>query len=301
MKKLSIERRKPKSRNAERRDGENATKKLSVEPFFRHGFLMLVVVFTLIPIFFTLVTSFKYLRDITSGELFFTPTLINYERLFNPEQSNFLRLTLNSLVAAAGTMLVVLTVACLAAYSLSRFRWRPLWSGLLLGIILFIHMLPPITFLGPFYLIARSLNIYDTLLAVIMGHILLNLPTATWILLDFFAEIPKELEEAAMVDGATHFQSFVRVLLPTIQPGVAAAGALAFIFSWRDFLFALSLTSTERGMTIPVGIASFAQEWSVRYGEMAAGAFFAMIPALFMVAFAQRFIVKGLTLGALKG
>jgi multiple sugar transport system permease protein len=276
-------------------------KKFSLGPIFRHGFLMGVVAFTLVPILFTLTTSFKYFRDIISGSLNFVPTLVNYQRLFDPSQSNFLRLTLNSLIVAAGTMVIVLVIASLAAYSLSRFRWRPLWSGLLLGTILFIHMLPPVTFLGPFYLIARSLNIYDTVLAVIMGHIILNLPTATWILLDFFAEIPKELEEAAMVDGATRFQSLTRVLLPMIQPGIAAAGALAFIFSWRDFLFSLSLTSTPRGMTIPVGISSFVQEYSIRYGEMAAGAFFAMIPALLVVAFAQRFIIKGLTLGALKG
>lgn len=271
------------------------------EPFIRHGFLMLVVLFTLIPILFTFTTSLKYFRDIISGNLAFTPTLINYQRLLDPSQSNFLRLTFNSLVVAAGTMVIVLVISSLAAYSLSRFRWPKLWSGLLLGIILFIHMLPPVTFLGPFYLIARSLNIYDTVLAVMMGHIILNLPTTTWILLDFFAEIPKELEEAAMMDGASRFKSLTQVLLPMIQPGIAAAGALAFIFSWRDFLFSLSLTSTPRGMTIPVGISSFVQEYSIRYGEMAAGAFFAMIPALLMVAFAQRYIVKGLTLGALKG
>ncbi len=262
---------------------------------------MLVVAFTLIPVLFTLATSLKLFRDIISGSARFTPTLINYQRLFDPSQSNFLRLTINSLVTAAGTMVIVLVIASLAAYSLSRFRWRPLWSGLLLGTILFIHMLPPVTFLGPFYLISRLLNIYDTVLAVIMGHIILNLPTATWILLDFFAEIPKELEEAAMVDGANHFQALTQVLLPIIQPGLATAGALAFIFSWRDFLFSLSLTSTPRGMTIPVGISSFVQEYSIRYGEMAAAAFFAMIPALLMVAVAQRHIIKGLTLGALKG
>lgn len=276
-------------------------KKFSIGPFFRHGFLISVVVFTLVPIFFTLATSLKLFRDIISGSLAFTPTLVNYQRLFDPSQSNFVRLTLNSLAAAVGTMVVVLIIASLAAYSLSRFRWRPLWSGLLLSAILFIHMLPPVTFLGPFYLIARSLNIYDTVLAVIMGHIILNLPTATWILLDFFADIPKELEEAAMVDGANRFQALTRVLFPMVQPGIAAAGALAFIFSWRDFLFSLTLTSTPRGMTIPVGISSFVQEYSIRYGEMAAAAFFAMIPALLMVAFAQRFIIKGLTLGALKG
>ncbi|HOG21204.1 MAG TPA: carbohydrate ABC transporter permease [Flexilinea sp.] len=275
-------------------------KKKTFGALFRHGFLLAVVIYTLIPIFFTLGTSLKLFRDIISGSLLFKPTLINYERLLNPSQSNFLRLTTNSLLIAAGTMAVVLVIASLAAYSLSRFNWHPLWNGLIQGIILFIHMMPPVTFLSPLYLISRALNIYDTPVAVIMGHIILTLPTAIWILLDFFAEIPKEIEEASIVDGASHFQSLTQVMLPIIQPGLASAGALTFIFSWRDFLFALSLTTTPRGMTIPVGISSFVQEYSIRYGEMAAGSFFAMIPALLMVAFAQRYIIKGMTMGALK-
>ncbi|HOR55255.1 MAG TPA: carbohydrate ABC transporter permease [Flexilinea sp.] len=275
-------------------------KKKTFGALFRHGFLLAVVIYTLIPIFFTLGTSLKLFRDIISGSLLFKPTLINYERLLNPSQSNFLRLTANSLLIAAGTMAVVLVIASLAAYSLSRFNWHPLWNGLIQGIILFIHMMPPVTFLSPLYLISRALNIYDTPVAVIMGHIILTLPTAIWILLDFFAEIPKEIEEASIVDGASHFQSLTQVMLPIIQPGLASAGALTFIFSWRDFLFALSLTTTPRGMTIPVGISSFVQEYSIRYGEMAAGSFFAMIPALLMVAFAQRYIIKGMTMGALK-
>jgi len=275
-------------------------KKKTFGAIFRHGFLLAIVIYTLIPIFFTLGTSLKLFRDIISGSLIFKPTLINYERLLNPSQSNFLRLTANSLLIAAGTMAVVLVIASLAAYSLSRFNWHPLWNGLIQGIILFIHMMPPVTFLSPLYLISRALNIYDTPIAVIMGHIILTLPTAIWILLDFFAEIPKEIEEASIVDGASHFQSLTQVMLPIIQPGLASAGALTFIFSWRDFLFALSLTTTPRGMTIPVGISSFVQEYSIRYGEMAAGSFFAMIPALLMVAFAQRYIIKGMTMGALK-
>ena len=275
-------------------------KNITFGALFRHGFLLAVVIYTLIPIFFTLGTSLKLFRDIISGSLLFKPTLINYERLLNPSQSNFLRLTANSLLIAAGTMAVVLVIASLAAYSLSRFNWHPLWNGLIQGIILFIHMMPPVTFLSPLYLISRALNIYDTPVAVIMGHIILTLPTAIWILLDFFAEIPKEIEEASIVDGASHFQSLTQVMLPIIQPGLASAGALTFIFSWRDFLFALSLTTTPRGMTIPVGISSFVQEYSIRYGEMAAGSFFAMIPALLMVAFAQRYIIKGMTMGALK-
>lgn len=272
-----------------------------IEPILRHSFLLMMVLLTLIPLLFTLSTSLKLFRDIISGAILFSPTLINYQRLFDPSQSNFIRLTINSLVAGAGTMVVVLFVATLAAYSLSRFRWRALWSGLILGWLLFMHMLPPITYITPLYLITRSVGIYDTPLAVIMGHVVLHLPTAVWILFDFFAEVPKDLEDAAMVDGSSRLQALLYVILPLTAPGLAAAAVLVFVFSWRDFLFALTLTSTAQGMTIPVGIASFVHEYNIRYGEMSAAAFFATLPALILVAFAQRHIIKGLTLGALKG
>ena len=276
-------------------------RRLHIGEISRHGFLWLIVLFTMIPIIFTFMTSLKYFRDIITGAIIFEPTLVNYQRLFDPTKSNFIRLTANSLFIAFGTMFLVLIVASLASYSLSRFRWRAFWSGLILGWLLFVHMLPPITFVSPFYLIARRVGIYDTPWAVIMGHMVLHLPTAVWILYDFFASIPKELEEAALVDGANRLQALLRVLLPMVRPGLAAAGVLVFVFSWRDFLFALTLTSTPQGMTIPVGIAGFVHEYNIRYGEMSAAAFFATIPALILVTFAQRSIIKGMTLGALKG
>jgi multiple sugar transport system permease protein len=162
-------------------------------------------------------------------------------------------------------------------------------------------MLPPIIYVGPFYLISRALRIYDSPFAVIMAHVVLNLPLGVFMLYDFFAEIPHELEEAAWIDGASHIQTFWKVALPMIKPGLAATAVLVFIFSWKEFLFALSLTSTESGMTIPVGIAGFVQEYNVRYGEMSAAAIFASLPALVMVIFAQKHIIKGMTLGAVKG
>jgi multiple sugar transport system permease protein len=129
----------------------------------------------------------------------------------------------------------------------------------------------------------------------------LNLPFAIWMLQSFFADIPSELEEAAAIDGCNRMTTFLRIILPLARPGLFATAILTFIFSWKDFLFALTLTSTPAGMTIPVGIATFAQEYSVRYGEMAAAASLAIVPALVFVVFAQRHIVKGLTFGALKG
>lgn len=266
-----------------------------------HGMLWLVALIILIPLFYTFLTSLKSFRDIVTGAFPFEVTFSNYRELFVGTRSNFTRLTINSLVIGAMTAVVVLTIATLGAYSLTRLRWSRFWSGFVLSWLIFIHMLPPIIFIGPFYLISRRLGIYDTVIAVVMAHTVLNLPLAIWMLQSFFADIPPELEEAAAIDGCSHIGSFWRIVLPLARPGIAATALLVFIFSWKDFLFALTLTSTPRSMTIPVGIASFVQEWNIRYGEMSAAAFFAALPALILVIVAQRNIVKGLTLGALKG
>jgi multiple sugar transport system permease protein len=162
-------------------------------------------------------------------------------------------------------------------------------------------MLPPVMFIGPFYVVARTLQIYNTPAAVVMGHLVLGLPLVVWMLQAFFAEIPREVEESAAIDGCSPLQVFLRVAVPLALPGLAAAAVLCFTFSWIEFLFAVTLTSTPASETIPVGIAGFVQENNVRFGEMAAGAVFATIPAIVFVTFAQRYIVKGLTLGAVKG
>ena len=266
-----------------------------------HTFLIVVALIVLLPMLYTFLTSIKYFRDIVTGAFPFEPTLSNYRELFIGSRSNFSRLTFNSLVIGGLTAVIVLFVASLGAYSLSRLRWGRFWSGFLLTWLIFIHMLPPIIFIGPVYLISRRTGIYNTVFAVVMAHMVLNLPLAVWMLQSFFADIPRELEEAAEIDGSDRIGTFLHIILPLARPGIAATALLVFIFSWKDFLFALTLTSTPRGMTIPVGIAAFVQEYNIRYGEMSAASFFAAIPALILVILAQRHIVKGMTLGALKG
>ena len=264
----------------------------------------MLIVFALIilgPMVYTFLTSLKLFRDIISGSWSFEPTSRNYEQLFMSNRSNFTDLTRNSLVVGVLSLLLVQVIAALGAYSMSRFRWRKLVGGLVMGWLLFINMLPPIIFVGPFFIIARTLGFYDTPVAITMAHSIMNLPLAFWMLHSFFADIPIELEEAAAIDGCSRLQTFLRIALPIAKPGIAATGVLVFVFSWKEFLFALTLSSTPRAMTIPVGIAAFAQEWNIRYGEMAAAAFFATIPALLLVFVAQKHIVKGMTLGALKG
>ena len=275
--------------------------KLNPRTLLLHLVLIVVALIILGPVVYTFLTSLKLFRDIISGSWSFTPTTRNYEQLFMSDRNNFTDLTRNSVVVGLLSLLLVQVIAALGAYSMSRFRWRRLISGLVMGWLLFINMLPPIIFVGPFFIIARTLGFYDTPIAITMAHSIMNLPLAFWMLHSFFADIPIELEEAAAIDGCSRLQTFLRIALPIAKPGIAATGVLVFVFSWKEFLFALTLSSTPRAMTIPVGIAAFAQEYNIRYGEMAAAAFFATIPALLLVFVAQKHIVKGMTLGALKG
>lgn len=272
-----------------------------ISPLLLHAAIWISVIVTLGPVFYTFLTSIKLGRDIISGNPWFTPTINNYRELFTGTRSNFTQLSLNSLIVGLVSSALILFVTALAAYSLSRLRWRPLFSGIIMSWVLFVNMLPPIVFVGPLYLITRSVGIYNTLIAIILAHMVLNLPLAFWMLHSFMSEVPIELEEAAAIDGCSRWMIFSRIIVPLIRPGLAATAVLVFVFSWKDFLFALTLSSTPSAMTMPVGLASFIQEYNIRYGEMAAGAFFSTIPALILVALAQKHIVKGLTLGALKG
>ena len=264
-----------------------------------HLILMTGVVVTLIPFLFTLKNSIQYFKDIVTGTLIFQPTWVNYERLLFSKQAAFLVNINNSAIIAIATTVLVVVIATLAAYSLERFNW-PLWfTGVLGSWIMLMHMIPGVTLVGPIYLMFRNFGLYDTKLGVILVHTLINLPLSIWIIQSFLQELPCELEEAALIDGCGYFTSFLRVVVPLVAPGLAAVAILTFVFSWNEFLYALNLTSMKTA-TIPVAIAKFAQQYEIRYGEMSAAAFFATLPAVVFLFIAQRQIVKGLTLGALK-
>ena len=269
--------------------------------FLRHFILASYSAIILIPILLLLLTSFKHFRDIITGTFPFTPTLTNYFTLFSGSKFNFLSATRNSIITSAGTTLIVLFIASLGAYSLSRFQWPGWFRNLIMGGLLVIYLLPPIVFIGPFYLISIQLGIYNTPLAIIMAHSAFSFPLAVTVLYDFFANVPKEIEEAAYIDGANKFQTFFQVISPIARPGIATAGALVFLFSWKEFMLALTLTTTTKGMTIPVGVASFVEEYNILYGEMTASAVISMIPAFLIVILAGKNIISGITMGAVKG
>ncbi len=160
-------------------------------------------------------------------------------------------------------------------------------------------MIPPITMVGTWYVMFRSVGLDNTYLGLVLSHIALNLPIGLWLLTIFVREVPRELEEAAFIDGASTPTVIWRVVVPLIRPGLAAAGILVFIFSWNEFAVALNLTAKQTA-TVPVAIAKYAQEFEIRYTEMAASAVLSIIPALILLLIGQRAIVRGLTAGALK-
>jgi multiple sugar transport system permease protein len=251
------------------------------------------------PFLWILTASFKYQIAIYSGQFPFTPTLSNYADVLFGRRSDFAGNVANSLVVAAVSTVAVLVVGTLAAYSLRQFRW-PAWvSAGFLGWTLVFHMVPVLTLLGPWYIAFRDLGLYDTRAALVLTHVTINLPMTVWLMSAFFREIPPEIEEAAHVDGCTALQAFVRVVLPLAVPGLIAAGILAFIFSWNEFPIALSLTSRKTA-TVPVAIARFAQQYETQHAQMAAASVISTIPAVLLMFLGQRFIVRGLTLGAVK-
>ena len=255
--------------------------------------------FILLPFLWIAATAFKRQIDILTASFWFTPTLRNFERLLLSSDSTFLLNLANSAVSSLAATLVVLGVALLAAYSLVHLalpRWLP---PLLLGVTLVFHIVPPITFVGSWYVLFRELGLYNTLTGLTIAYVAANLPLGLWLGVTYAREVPRELLEAAELDCRNQWQVFRRVFVPLMRNGLTAMGLLIFIFVWSDFLIALNL-SAKATQTVPVAITTFAQNEQVRYAEMAASSLLAMAPALILLLLGQRYIVAGLLSGSAK-
>ncbi|WP_245318193.1 MULTISPECIES: carbohydrate ABC transporter permease [unclassified Mesorhizobium] len=243
--------------------------------------------------------SLKYQIDILTGTFPFKPVAVNFDRVLFGKSSDFIAYAGNSLIVGLSSTALVLLIGAPAAYSLAWRRWSKLFSALFLGWTLIFHMIPPITLVGPWYLLFREVGLYNTLTGLILTHVVINLPLTIWLMMSAFESIPRELEEAAVVDGCRRSTVFFVILLPLAVPGLIAAGLLSFLFSWSEFSIALNLTTKET-YTIPVAIASYAGENEILHGQMAAASVLSTVPALILMFFGQRFILGGLTAGAVK-
>lgn len=264
-----------------------------------HSVLALCALVVIFPVAWIGVAAFKTQIALLTGKVLFQPTWANFDELLFSRSSDYLANFLNSLGVATASTIAVAIFSTLAAYSLHRLRW-PKWVPVtvLLWSVVF-HMLPPITMVGPWYVMFRSIGMDNTYTCLILTNVALNLPVGIWLMSVFVRDIPIELEDAARVDGCTTPQMLSRIVFPLVMPGLAAMSILAFVFSWNEFAVALNLTAKQTA-TVPVAIAKFAQEYEIKHGVMAAGAVLSAIPAIVVLLLAQRHIVKGLTAGAVK-
>ena len=225
------------------------------------------------------------------------PDLSAYRALWS-ERDFWLPLR-NSLVVAGGTTLLCVTVGALAAYALARLRFRG--KTAILGFVLAVTMFPQISIVSPLYLLLRTLRLIDTYPGLILPYLTFAMPLAVWLLTGFFRQLPADLEEAALVDGASRWQILWKVILPLAAPGLATTAILTFVYCWNEFLFALTFTLGPERQTVPVAIALFRGRYQVPWGQILAAAMVATAPVAALVLAFQRRIVQGLTAGAVKG
>jgi multiple sugar transport system permease protein len=265
---------------------------------------LLIIVFALIPVLWIISLSLK--TPETVADQSFIPhdwSLDNYKTLFDGgiSDSPFIKPLINSIGIALITTVVSITLAALAAYAIARLEFPG--KNLILAGALAIAIFPQISTIGPLFDMWRALGLYDTWPGLIIPYLTFSLPLAIYVLVAFFREIPWDLDQAAQVDGATQFQAFRKVIVPLAAPGTFTAAILVFIFAWNDFLFAISLTSSDASRTVPAALAFFTGEsqFTEPTGNIAAAAVIVTIPIIVFVLVFQRRIVSGLTSGAVKG
>ncbi len=227
------------------------------------------------------------------------PTLDNFRAVLS--DSDFLTALKNSTIVAGSTTLLALLIGSFAAYALGRLKFRG--RGVMLYAMLSMTIFPQIAILGALYTMLNDFNLYNHLGALVFSYMIFTLPFTVWVLTGFFRSLPRDLEESAYVDGASPFETFWRVMLPLVAPGLVTTGLLAFIAAWNEFLYALSFTQTPDEHTVPVAITSFQgkSSFQVPWGEIMAATVVVTVPLIILVLIFQRRILAGLTAGAVKG
>ena len=261
--------------------------------------LIIVVIYCSGPLIWQFITSLKPDTELTKIPPLLPqkPTFIHYISIFKGHP--FLRIILNSAIVAASTTILSLIIGSLCAFGLAKLKVS--YKTLILGFVLSVSMFPPIATVSPLYLIIRALGLRDTLWALIITYTTFSLPLSIWILTNFFREVPDEIYFAARIDGCSPLQIFYKIMLPLSAPGIFATAILVFIFSWNEFLFALTFTSTPVSRTIPVGIALFPGLHEIPWGDIASASIVVTIPLVILAFAFQKRIIEGLTAGAIKG
>ncbi len=259
-----------------------------------------ILLYTLFPFYWAIVTSLRTGSALYEvGPVPSAPAWDNYAAVFR--QQPFARNILNSVLVAAGVVGISLALAVLASWALARVRFRG--RGALLAGVLSVSMFPQVAVLSGMFELVRWLGLFDRLPSLVLSYLLFTLPFTTWVLTTFMRELPREIEEAAIVDGAGPLTILTRVLLPLLGPALVSTGLLSFIAAWNEFLFALTFTLSNERRTVPVAIAlvSGASQFELPWGHVMAASVIVTVPLVVLVVVFQRRIVAGLTAGAVKG
>jgi multiple sugar transport system permease protein len=261
--------------------------------------ILIVVLYALIPVAWIASLSLKTPTEVGDKKFFSGFSFDNYDVIFS--DNTFQKALINSIGIASIATVISIVLAAMAAYALARLDFAG--KALILSGALAVAMFPAISIVGSLFDMWRAIGLYDTWPGLIIPYMTFTLPLAIYTLSAFFREIPWELEQAAAMDGATPFQAFRKVIVPLAAPGVFTAAILVFIFAWNDFIFANTLTSTDRARTVPAALAFFtgASQFEQPIGAVAAAAVVVTIPIIIVVLIFQRRIVAGLTAGAVKG
>lgn len=266
----------------------------------KYSALSFYLVFALFPLFWLLKIA------VTPDKLMFTEgtrlwpsamTLENFSTVVL--QTDFVAYFSNSLIVSLGTAAVTTLIAAATGYAFSRFRFAG--KRIIVAIMLITQMFPLLMIIAPIYKIVASVGLLNSLTSLIIVYTAFNIPFATFLMQSFFDAIPRELEEAAMVDGCTRFSALRKIIFPLTLPGLGATLGFVFTAAWSELLFALMLISKNETMTFPVGLLTFVSKFSVDWGQMMAAGVLALIPSCLFFIFIQRYLVQGLTSGAVKG
>lgn len=259
------------------------------------------VIFELLPFYWTVITAFKTTRQIVAFESVFWPspwTMDQFDMLFGPTRRFLLWYQNTVVVAVVSTVLSVL-VAAMGGYGLTRLRWRG--ANIFSSAVLIAYLMPPIMMFIPMYQIFTALKLTNSLTGLMVAYPTFGLPFATWLMMGYYASIPKEMEEAARIDGCNHFQAFWNVVLPLVLPALMAASMFAVTLAWKEFIFAYIFLSKDKLYTLTIGMAQMIIGDVLPWGELSAAALLMSIPVAILYMVGQRYMVAGLTAGAVKG
>jgi multiple sugar transport system permease protein len=273
---------------------------LRAQALLSYGFLLALVVIVVFPFYWMGVTSLKSEDQMRSLVSMFWPSpfvLDNYRELLG--RTDFVAWFRNSVTVAVSSTLLATAIGTIGAYALARLRF--LGRAFMASTVLITYLVPPSILFIPLYAQMRNLGLADSLAGLVAAYPSFTVPFVTWLLMGYFESIPEELEEAAMIDGATRFSAFYRIVLPLAAPGVLAAALYAFTQAWNEFLYALVFITDVKQRTLPVGLSTFITGDVYGWGYLMAGAVLTTLPVIAAYMYLQRYMVEGLTAGSVKG